>query len=293
MKTVLVTGVSVIDFIFQLDEIPKKSEKFRALDASISGGGVAANAAVAISRLGGSATLVSRLGKDQIGNIIKNQLIEEGINVKFTKQFDQNKSSFSSVYIDKNGERQVVNYRDKTLPVEASWINDIKQHDAYLADTRWNEGTIETLKVAKFFNRPGILDAEETVTVEAIKTASHVAFSLYGLQSFTKQKNIIDGLNEISKITSGWVCVTNGEKGVFFLQNSELINIPTKKVLVKDTLGAGDVWHGAFTLSLAEDNNEINAIKFANSAATLKCCVFGGRHGFPNREELKKFIMEN
>ena len=293
MKTVLVTGVSVIDFIFQLDEIPKKSEKFRALEASISGGGVAANAAVAISRLGGSATLVSRLGKDQIGNIIKNQLIEEGINVKFTKQFDQNKSSFSSVYIDKNGERQVVNYRDKTLPVEASWINDIKQHDAYLADTRWNEGTIETLKVAKFFNRPGILDAEETVTVEAIKTASHVAFSLYGLQSFTKQKNIIDGLNEISKITSGWVCVTNGEKGVFFLQNSELINIPTKKVLVKDTLGAGDVWHGAFTLSLAEDNNEINAIKFANSAATLKCCVFGGRHGFPNREELKKFIMEN
>ena len=293
MKTVLVTGVSVIDFIFQLDEIPKKSEKFRALDASISGGGVAANAAVAISRLGGSATLVSRLGKDQIGNIIKNQLIEEGINVKFTRQFDQNKSSFSSVYIDKNGERQVVNYRDKTLPVEASWINDIKQHDAYLADTRWNEGTIETLKVAKFFNRPGILDAEETVTVEAIKTASHVAFSLYGLQSFTKQKNIIDGLNEISKITSGWACVTNGEKGVFFLQNSELINIPTKKVLVKDTLGAGDVWHGAFTLSLAEDNNEINAIKFANSAATLKCCVFGGRHGFPNREELKKFIMEN
>ena len=64
MKTVLVTGVSVIDFIFQLDEIPKKSEKFRALDASISGGGVAANAAVAISRLGGSATLTASIDHD-------------------------------------------------------------------------------------------------------------------------------------------------------------------------------------------------------------------------------------
>ena len=293
MKTVLVTGVSVIDFIFQLDEIPKKFEKFRALDASISGGGVAANAAVAISRLGGSATLVSRLGNDQVGDIIKNQLIEEGINVKFTKQFDQKKSSFSSVYIDKKGERQVVNYRDKTLPVEAIWINDIKQHDAYLADTRWNEGTIETLKIAKLFNRPGVLDAEETVSIEAIKTASHIAFSLYGLQSFTKQKDILTGLNEISKITSAWACVTNGEKGAFFLQNSELINIPTKNVVVKDTLGAGDVWHGAFTLSLAEGNNEINAIKFANYAATLKCSFFGGRKGFPNRKQLKEFIMEN
>mgnify|MGYP003309479967 FL=1 len=202
-------------------------------------------------------------------------------------KYHGNKNKYSSVYIDKKGERQVVNYRDKNLPDDASWINEIDEHDAYLADTRWNEGAVETLKIAKSFKRPGVLDAEETVTVEAIKTASHVAFSLYGLQSFTKQKNIIDGLNEISKITSGWACVTNGEKGVFFLQNSELINIPTKKVLVKDTLGAGDVWHGAFTLSLAEDNNEINAIKFANSAATLKCCVFGGRHGFPNREELK------
>ena len=82
MKKVLVTGVSVIDFIFQIDEIPKHFEKYRAKDASISGGGVAANAAVAISRLEGSSTLVSRLGKDDIGRIIENGLSEEGVNIK-------------------------------------------------------------------------------------------------------------------------------------------------------------------------------------------------------------------
>ena len=293
MVNVLITGVSVVDFIFQLNEIPKENEKFRAENASISGGGIAANAAVAISRLGGTPTLVSRLGYDQIGSMIKNDLIEEGVNVNFTKQFQGNRSSFSSVYIDKKGDRQVVNYRDKNLPDDASWINEIDEHDAYLADTRWNEGAVETLKIAKGFKRPGVLDAEETVSIEAIKNASHIAFSLYGLQKFTKQKDIKYGLIEISKITSGWVCVTNGEKGVFFLQNSELINIPSKQVEVKDTLGAGDVWHGAFTLSLAEGNNEINSIKFANSAATLKCTVFGGRNGFPNRKQLNQFMMEN
>ena len=47
MVKVLVTGVSVIDFIFQLERMPKKNEKFKAQNASISGGGVAANAAVA------------------------------------------------------------------------------------------------------------------------------------------------------------------------------------------------------------------------------------------------------
>ena len=280
MKTVLVTGVSVIDFIFQLDEIPKRYEKFRANGAFITGGGPAANAAVAVSRLGGSATLVSRLGEDDIAKLIKSDLVNEGINTKYIKQFAGHQSPFASAYIDKKGERQIVVYRDHKIPLDASWINEIEDHDVYLADTRWNEGTIETLKIA------------DTVTFEAIQNASHIAFSLFGLQSFTNKKNIKDALKEISMITKGWACVTNGEEGVYFLSNSELVNIPTVKIDAKDTLGAGDVWHGAFALSLAEGNNEIEAVKFANSAASLKCTVFGGRKGIPFRQELENFIKE-
>ena len=97
MVKVLVTGVSVIDFIFQLERMPKKNEKFKAQNASISGGGVAANAAVAISKLGGLCTLVSRLGNDEIGSMIMNGLIQEGVDVSFVKQFEGNKSSFLSI----------------------------------------------------------------------------------------------------------------------------------------------------------------------------------------------------
>ena len=293
MKKVLVTGVSVIDFIFKLDHIPKEFEKFRARDASISGGGIAANAAVAISKLGGTASLATRLGDDEIGLMIKKELIEEGVNIEFVKVFKEKKSSFSSVYIDKNGERQVVNFRDTSLPRTPVWLQKINKHDAYLADTRWNEGAVETLKIARKFNCPGVLDAEETVSKEAIKNASHIAFSLNGLQKFTNKKNILDGLKDISKITSNWACVTNGEDGVYYIENSKLFNIPALKVDVKDTLGAGDVWHGAFTLSLAEGNNEINSIKFANYAAGIKCTVFGGRKGYPTREKLNNLIKNN
>jgi len=290
MKKVLVTGVSVIDFIFKIDEIPKLYEKYRANDSSISGGGIAANAAVAISRLAGSSTLVSRLGKDEIGKIIKNGLIDEDVNVDYTRMFNGHKSSFSSVYINNDGERQVMNYRDLTLPTEASWINDIEKHDAYLADTRWNEGALETLKVARNNKCPGVLDAEETVSLDAIAIASHSAFSMHGLKTFTKLNNILDALKKVKEHTSGWVCVTDGENGVFFLEGSKLVNIPVNKVDVKDTLGAGDVWHGAFALSLAEGNNEVDAVKFANSAATLKCKSFGGRFGFPNRIDVNRFL---
>ena len=88
------------------------------------------------------------------------------------------------------------------------------------------------------------------------------------------------------------VCVTDGENGVYYLKDNKLEHIPAKKITVKDTLGAGDVWHGAFTLSLAEGNDEVNAIKFASCAATLKCKFFGGRDGFPNRQQVDQFLME-
>ena len=51
-------------------------------------------------------------------------------------------------------------------------------------------------------------------------------------------------------------------------------------------MGAGDVWHGAFALSLAEGINNLESIKFANSVASLKCSGIGGRQSFPSRKQL-------
>ena len=111
-----------------------------------------------------------------------------------------------------------------------------------------------------------------------------------GLKVFTKIENKFEALKSIKNISSAWVCVTDGENGVYYLKDNKLENIPAKKITVKDTLGAGDVWHGAFALSLAEGNDEVNAIKFA-SLTTLKCKFFGGRDGFPNRQQVDQFLM--
>ena len=52
------------------------------------------------------------------------------------------------------------------------------------------------------------------------------------------------------------------------------------------------MWHGAFSLSLSEGNNELDSVKFANSVASLKCSFFGGRNSFPNRDQVTDFIKE-
>ena len=104
-----------------------------------------------------------------------------------------------------------MNYRDHTLPVDASMIANIKEHDAYLVDSRWKEGALQTLKLAKKNCAPGIVDAEETVTQEIIKEASHIAFSMNGLKVFTKIKNKFEALKSVKNISSAWICVTDGE----------------------------------------------------------------------------------
>ena len=292
MSDVMVTGISVLDFIFRLESMPREPQKFRASEAAISGGGIAANAAVAISRLGGEATLVSRIGDDEVGNIIKEQLVKEGLKLNNVRKFKNCRSSFSSVYVDRYGERQIVNFLDSKLPESASWLHDIEEHKAYLADTRWINGAIETLKIAQKFKRPGVLDAEDNVTQESVELASHVAFSLPGLECFTRESDLKKALIQVKNFTKAWVCVTAGDRGVFFLDKNELENIPSAQVQVKDTLGAGDVWHGAFTLSLAKGKKELDAVRFANSTASLKCTAFGGRDSFPTLKQVQDFIKE-
>ena len=60
-----------------------------------------------------------------------------------------------------------------------------------------------------------------------------------------------------------------------------------------DTLGAGDVWHGAFALALGEGHDEHEAIRFASAVAAIKCTRFGGRAGVPDRTETEAFLEEH
>jgi sulfofructose kinase len=64
------------------------------------------------------------------------------------------------------------------------------------------------------------------------------------------------------------------------------------QVQVVDTLGAGDVWHGAFALGLAEGMDESTAVRFASAAAALKVQRRGGRAGAPCRAEVEELLRQ-
>ena len=297
MKRVICTGLAVLDHVFYLPEIPKFPIKSFATNYQIIGGGNAATAAVAISRAGGQAIFWGSLGNDLNGDIILSELVEFGVDVEDVKRLNGLNSSVSSVLIDNTGERLITNYTDSKLIKKADWLplDKLVKSDAVLADLRWQEGAIKTLRRARELGIPAVLDADlapADLDEEVIKNSTHVLFSELALNKFTQGKSIVEALHLVSEINGGWAGVTEGSAGTRWLDNGKLEHVPAFKVETVDTLGAGDVFHGVFALSLAEGYLESNALIRASAAAALRCSRSGGRKTIPLRKEIETLISQ-
>jgi sulfofructose kinase len=128
---------------------------------------------------------------------------------------------------------------------------------------------------------------------ELVQACSHAALSAQAAREMT-------GLADIDAATSLlgswhpriWLAVTDGENGVWWTDQGRVRHTPAFAVEVRDTLGAGDTWHGAFALGLAEGMAEEGAVRYASAVAALKCMAFGGRSGIPDRATAETFLRE-
>ena len=83
--------------------------------------------------------------------------------------------------------------------------------------------------------------------------------------------------------------VTAGERGAFWSEGYDVGHSPAVRVDALDTLAAGDVFHAGFALGLVEGRPLPEILRFAATAAAIKCTRFGGRLGCPTRAEVEAF----
>lgn len=285
-------GHAVQDFVFSLPELPAGGRKFRARAFDSAGGGPAATAAVAVARLGGEAALAARIGDDAVGDQMVRELEAFGVDCRRVRRCAGRRSSLSAAMVDGKGERMIVNYRDDDLPRDADWLGDASGFDAVLADTRWPEGAAAGFAAARSAGVPAVLDADEPVPDDPamLGAATHLAFSAEGLAQLAGESDLARALAAMRARWGSWTCVTDGARGVLICDGAGLSALGAFDVTPVDTLGAGDVWHGAFALKLAESANERDAVRFASAAAAIKVTRAGGRKGAPTRAEVEAFL---
>jgi sulfofructose kinase len=298
---VVCTGIAVLDAVFRVASFPVPQAKTQASEFMFISGGCAANAAISIARLGGRARFAGPLGgpagAETIGDRILAALAAEGVDSAWCPRVPGVRSSMSAICIDPDGERAIVNYRDDRLaaarPSDPSAI--VATADAVLADNRFPEFVLPICTAARASGIPVVLDADKpTRTADALLgTASHVVFSAEGLRATAETHDLGAGLERIAAATRAFLAATDGQNGMFWREPGmagKSCWMPAFPIQAVDTLAAGDVFHGAFALALAEGRAETDAIRFAAAAAAIKCTRFGGISGAPGRAEVEAWV---
>ena len=180
--------------------------------------------------------------------------------------------------------------------MDAGWLKAAlpQSFDAALADTRWPDGAEVLMRTARERGLPGVLDGEAPIreAEAALNLASHIAFSAQGLRDWAQHDDLDKALADVAAETGTFVCVTDGAKGVTWRHGAASGFEPAFAIKPLDTLGAGDVWHGAFALRLGEGASPPDAIRFASAVAAIKCTRTNGRAGYPTRAETESFMKE-
>ena len=291
----LCVGQATLDHVLTVTDEIVVGRKHVARRHDVVGGGLAANAAVTVARLGGTAALASVIGDDETGSSVLDGLHGEHVDTRFVQRMVGVATPFSAVIVSPDGARTIVNHSPSQLLAQPCPDLDLVACDAVLVDGRWPAGTSAALSLARRRGIPGLVDVDRsTVDAAVIATcmelASHLIFSEDALRDLTGTSSATDGLRRISRDTGAHVSVTLGARGVAWIDGDDIRSLGAFDVEAVDTTGAGDVFHGAATLALAEGADEARAFVFAAAAAALKCTRPGARAGVPSRLEVDDLL---
>ena len=292
----IAVGHAALDHIYRINAFPAEPTKVRALEAIEVGGGMAANAAVAASRLGAKVELWSRVGDDNSGSIIRADLKAEKVDIRAVQVFDGSRSSTSAIIVDGRGERLIVGMRDTAIPSETNWLptERVKGASVVLADLRWLEATRTVLTRARLEGVPSVLDADlgaREALPDLLRMVDYAVFSAPALREFSAAASDEARLDHVLSLGPRHAGVTLGGDGYLWRDAEGGGRQAGFDVDVVDTTGAGDAFHGAFALAIGEKCPMPEIARFACAVAALKCTRLGSRAGLPSRRDVDAFLL--
>ena len=287
-------GHASVDHHFEIDAFPARPTKTPASSYRMIVGGMAANAAIAGTRLGAAVRLIGRVGDDAAGAFVRGELQALGLARCLLEPVAGASTSVSSVVVDAQGERQIFNHRGSALSrAHALDVSLLDGARALLVDPRWVPGAEAALRWAQTHEVLSVLDADVAPRPDLarlVPLARWAVFSEAGLQVFAPGLPLEAALRAAVRCGARVAMVTLGAHGVAWTRGEGIERLGGFVVQPVDTTGAGDVFHGALTLALGERMPERDAVRFASAAAALKCERRPGVLGTPGRQEVERYL---
>ncbi len=300
MTDVAVVGSINHDLTIMTERHPLPGETVLGLEHFSGGGGKGANQAVAAARLGGSVSMVGRVGDDDHGASLRSSLTREGIDTSHVVVDPVSPTGLALITVDSAAENTIVVSPGANSRVDVAQI-ETSRH--LLASAR-------------------VVLCQLEIPIEAVAAAAGLADGIFCLnpapgrelpqELLDRVDVLIPNLTELARITGlavsdarsalssarqiegpGAVVVTLGSEGALVVDGDRGYHIAAPQISAVDTTGAGDAFCGALAVALAGGQPLIEAVQWAMVAGALATTSIGAQTSMPTTEQVEVFITTN
>jgi sugar/nucleoside kinase (ribokinase family) len=271
-------GLSTIDIVYAVDHFPKNNAKVSAHSQEVFVGGPATNAAITFAHLGGQASLVTTVGRHLLSQMIRAELQKSSIQIiDLSPQFDDI-PVISSVSVDKRGSRNVVSANAVRVATLQTTVNaaQFKEVRILLVDGHYMKACQAWAQAALARNIPVVFDGGswKEGSDELLKHVHTAICSADFKPPGCKTKDEVIQFLKDAGVKN--IAITCGAEPIQFASGTSAGTIRVPQVEVVDTMGAGDVFHGAYCFFISAGRGFVESLAEAAAIASESC-----RHNGP------------
>lgn len=306
MFDVVGVGANSVDYVYRLPGFPSPDgplSKLRIAHHAVSPGGQTATTLCACVALGLEAAYIGATGNDANGELIRDELINRGVDVAHVAIRDTSNAFAVILLHDAHGERVVLWDRRPELDLEPEEIDPALIRGARVlhVDDVDEGAAIRAASIARDAGIPVTSDIERVAqrTDELLGLVTIPIFAEHVLLALTGERDFEPALRAVQERRASvraagtragpdtMACVTLGARGAMLLAGDRIFREPGTPVDVVDSTGAGDVFRAAFIAALLRGDAPQAILRFANTAAAISCTRPGAIGGVPTLAEVE------
>ena len=286
-----------MDLILNLDRFPAPARGEPVREISWQGGNKVSSGMVACARLGAKCAMMGSVGDDIFGRFILDDFARHGIDTSAMKIRAGESSPLAVVLSEVAGGSRTFLYRDGGGSrhghdnIDEALLRGAK----YFYICQANEIICRAVDIARDAGVKIFVDADtysEKMAELIPKIDIFVGSEFFYDAMFAKGSSIEANCRKIIELGPQIVLFTFGEKGCAGVSGDGFFTLPAFEVDAVDTVGAGDVFHGAFLAGLLQGRGARDAARFASAVAAVKCTRIGGRAGIPDLVTTERFLQD-
>ncbi|MGD0157273.1 MAG: PfkB family carbohydrate kinase [Terracidiphilus sp.] len=273
------TGLSTIDIVYSVEEFPKANMKVAARSQNVMVGGPATNAAIAFAHLGGKATLVTSVGSNPVAKLVHDELRKFSIQLVDLNPEFEDVPVLSAVFIDGHGNRNVVSANatrifSRSVEVDRSLSERV---GIVLVDGHYMQACQAWAKAARTQGTQVVLDGGswKEGTEELLQSVQTAICSADFLPPDCGSRD--DVFEYLRSRGVANIAITDGAKPVHFISGQSSGTLLVPPVEAVDTMGAGDIFHGAYCYFASTGHGFIESLAEAAKIASESCRYEGTR----------------